>query len=55
MACGKSRNVDQPASGSTGGGKTSRYRPSQPAPAEFAGFAVDQMSVPWKCERLEFW
>ena len=52
---GTSRCVDQPASGSTGGGSASRYRPSQPAPVAFAGLAVDQMSVPRKCDRLEFW
>src|SRR5439155_3388014 len=51
---GVSLVVDQPISGSTGDGIVSRYRPSQPGPCDNCGFAVDQMSVPWKCDRLEF-
>ena len=51
---GVSRTVDQAVSGSTGDGSVSRYRPSQPVPCGASGSPVDQMSVPRKCERLEF-
>jgi hypothetical protein len=51
---GISRTVDHAVSGSTGDGSRSRYRPSQPVPCGDAGSPVDQMSVPSKCERLEF-
>ena len=52
---GISRLVDQAVSGSTGDGSVSRYRPSQPVPCGDRGSPVDQMSVPSKCDRLEFW
>jgi len=38
-----------------GEGSESRKRPTQPKPLEFCGSPVDQMSVPWKCDRLWFW
>ena len=52
---GISRTVDQAASGSTGDGSVIEVA-AEPAGALTAttGSAVDQMSVPWKCERLEF-
>ena len=53
-ARGVSPLVFQAASGSIGAGIESRYRPSQPGPWTDSGFAVDQMSVPSKCDRLEF-
>src|SRR6185295_11174688 len=53
-ACGVSPVVFHATSGSSGGGSAARYRPTHPLPAGFDGFAVDQMSVPEKCERLEF-
>ena len=53
-ACGTSAPVFHACSGSTGAGIVSRYRPSQPGPCVDRGFAVDQMSVPSKCDRLEF-
>ena len=52
-ARGISRTVTHPASASTGDGSVSRYRPSQPVPVMLPGFAVFQMSVPVKCDRLE--
>jgi hypothetical protein len=52
--CGTSAPVFHAYSGSTGAGIVSRYRPSHPGPCVDSGFAVDQMSVPSKCERLEF-
>src|SRR5580704_17203870 len=52
--CGVPGVVFHPASGSTGAGSESRYRPIQPRPWLLLGLAVDQMSVPSKCERLWF-
>src|ERR687898_761759 len=51
---GVSRTVDHADSGSTGEGSVSRYRPSQPVPCGVRGSPVDQISVPSKCDRLEF-
>src|SRR5581483_787314 len=45
-ACGVSPVVFHAISGSSGGANDDRYRPTQPLPVLFAGFAVDQMSVP---------
>src|ERR1700722_17277819 len=53
--CGVSAVVFHPTSGSTGEGSESRYRPTQPRACVLLGSAVDQMSVPSKCERLWFW
>ena len=46
--------VFHPISGSAGDGKVSRYRPSQPSACALDGSAVDQISVPRKCERVWF-
>ena len=57
LACstrGRSRVVFQPVSASTGDGSESRYRPTQPSVAGFAGFADDHTSVPRKCDRVWF-
>src|SRR5262249_23568530 len=54
IACGVSPVVFHAASGSSEGPSVERYRPTPPLPVLFAGFAVDQMSVPKKWERLEF-
>src|SRR5579862_2891099 len=51
--CGVSTVVFHASSGLAGGGSVARYFPTQPGPWVFNGFAVDQMSVPWKWERLE--
>ncbi len=53
-ARGVSRTVFQPASESTGCGSVSRYLPSHPSPCGERGSAEFQMSVPSKCDRLEF-
>src|SRR4029077_1245768 len=54
ITCGSVDVAFHPTSGSTGDGSASRYRPSHPNSMELAGFAVDQISVPRKCERLWF-
>src|SRR5204863_9852260 len=53
-ACGGSPAVFHAVSGSSGADSVERYRPTHPLPIVFGGFAVDQISVPEKCERLEF-
>src|SRR5580693_3233048 len=51
--CGVSLIVFHASNGLAGGGSVARYWPTQPGPWVLDGFAVDQMSVPSKCERLE--
>jgi hypothetical protein len=53
-ARGASASVFHATSGSIGRGSVARYWPSHPGPALFNGLAVAQISVPWKCDRLEF-
>jgi len=53
-ARGVSDVVFHAASASSGWGRVSRYRPSQPEPPAELGLAVPQMSEPSKWDRLEF-